>query len=127
MIKSHYPVGSRIELISLCNYEEGMPVGLRGTVVGIDDCPSLLMEWDNGRTLSILIGEDNFRKLTLQELDKEKVEKSKSYRFFKAYEDNIENNIISKMDSDKYMNALKENDALYLSEMLKQLHDEFES
>jgi hypothetical protein len=85
------------------------------------------MEWDNGRTLSILIGEDNFRKLTLQELDKEKVEKSKSYRFFKAYEDNIENNIISKMDSDKYMNALKENDALYLSEMLKQLHDEFES
>lgn len=39
MMKSLYPVGTRIELISFCNYEEGMPTGLRGTVVGIDDNP----------------------------------------------------------------------------------------
>jgi hypothetical protein len=54
-----YPVGTRIELRSLCNYEEGMPTGLKGTVVGVDDQPALLMEWDNGRSLSILPDEDD--------------------------------------------------------------------
>lgn len=127
MIRSLYPAGSRIELISLCNYEAGMPVGLRGTVVGVDDQPALLMNWDNGRTLSILIGEDNFRKLTPQEVDQEKIEKSKSYSLFKTYVDRIENKVISKMDFDKYMKALKENDTLYLAELLKQLQDEFDT
>ncbi len=70
-VKANYPTGTRIELISLCNYERGMPRGLRGDVVGVDDQPALLMNWDNGRTLSILIGEDNFRKLTAEEVSEE--------------------------------------------------------
>ena len=59
--KQQYPVGTRVELISLCNDEQGMPTGLRGTVVGVDDQPALLMDWDNGRSLSILPGEDSIR------------------------------------------------------------------
>jgi hypothetical protein len=55
-----YPVGTRIELRSLCNHEEGMHTGLKGTVVGVDDQPALLMKWDNGRSLSILPDEDDF-------------------------------------------------------------------
>ncbi|MHB1151646.1 MAG: DUF4314 domain-containing protein [Eubacteriales bacterium] len=72
--KKNYPIGTRIELMSLCNYEHGMPRGLRGEVVGVDDQPALLMNWDNGRTLSILIGEDSFRKLTAEEILEEKRE-----------------------------------------------------
>jgi hypothetical protein len=57
-----------VELEYLCNDEPGMPVGLRGTVLAIDDSPSLLMSWDNNRSLSLLPGEDRFRKLTPEEL-----------------------------------------------------------
>jgi hypothetical protein len=69
--KAIYSKGTRIELISLCNDERDMPRGLRGTVVGVDDQPSLLMEWDNSRTLSIFPGEDTFRKLTPKEIEEE--------------------------------------------------------
>ena len=69
--KKMYPPGTRIELAVLCNDEPGMPPGLQGTVVGVDAQPALLMEWDNGRTLSLLIGEDRFRKI--QELEQQPV------------------------------------------------------
>ena len=72
--KARYSVGTRIELISLCNDERDMPTGLRGTVVGVDDQPSLLMEWDSGRSLSLLPGEDSFRKLSPEEIQAENQE-----------------------------------------------------
>lgn len=60
MVKKQYPVGTRIQLDSLCNDERGMPSGLCGTVVGVDDQPALLMKWDNGRSLSLMLFDDNF-------------------------------------------------------------------
>ncbi len=60
MVKRQYPVGTRIQLNSLCNNEKGMPSGLCGTVMGVDDQPALLMKWDNGRSLSLLPFEDSF-------------------------------------------------------------------
>jgi hypothetical protein len=66
-----YPPGTRVELRSLCNDEQGMPNGLRGTVMDIDDPSSLHMNWDNGRTSSLLPGEDSFRKLTPKEITAE--------------------------------------------------------
>lgn len=69
--KARYTIGSRIELNYLCNDEPGMPKGLRGTIVAVDSQPALLMEWDNGRTLSLL-PEDRFRKLTSYEVEREK-------------------------------------------------------
>lgn len=61
--KKMYPPGTRVELTALCNDEPGMPPGLQGTVVAVDDQPALLMEWDNGRTLTLLVGEDRFFKV----------------------------------------------------------------
>jgi len=66
--KEMYPYGTRVELIELCNDEKDMPAGIRGTVVGVDDQPALLMHWDNGKSLSLLVDKDNFRKLTEQEV-----------------------------------------------------------
>ena len=60
MVKRQYPVGTRIQLNSLCNDEKGMPTGLCGTVIGVDDQPALLMKWDNGRSLSLLPYEYDF-------------------------------------------------------------------
>ena len=59
-VRRQYPVGTRIQLHSLCNNERDMPPGLCGTVVGVDDQPSLLMKWDNGRSLSLMPFEDSF-------------------------------------------------------------------
>jgi hypothetical protein len=71
-----YPVGTRIELHSLCNDEPGMPTGLRGTVRGHDDQPAILMAWDNNRSLSLLPGEDSFRRLTPEEISEEQQEQT---------------------------------------------------
>ena len=68
MVKQQYPVGTRIRLNSLCNDERDdafnialrANCGLCGTVIGVDDQPSLLMKWDNGRSLSLMPFEDSF-------------------------------------------------------------------
>ena len=62
-----YPPGTRVEVISLCNEEEHLKPGMNGTVVGVDDQPVLLVHWDNGSSLSLLIGQDQFRVIPEQE------------------------------------------------------------
>ncbi|MCL2508392.1 MAG: DUF4314 domain-containing protein [Oscillospiraceae bacterium] len=74
LLEQKYPVGTRIELNSLCNDERDMPSGLRGTVTGMDDQPALFMKWDNGRSLFLLPDEDSFRKLTPDEIAEEQAE-----------------------------------------------------
>jgi hypothetical protein len=73
-LTKRYPVGTRVELAYLCNDEPGMPTGLRGTVVSHDDQPSLLMSWDNTRSLSLFPSEDSFRTLTPEEIVEEQTE-----------------------------------------------------
>ena len=34
------------------------PVGTEGTVTGVDDTGSLLVDWDNGSGLNVVYGED---------------------------------------------------------------------
>ena len=59
-MRNQYPPGTRVEVISLCNEEEHLKPGMKGTVVGVDDQPALLVDWDNGSSLSLLIGQDHF-------------------------------------------------------------------
>ena len=42
-----------------------------GTVRYVDDAGTLAVAWDNGRCLSLIPGEDRFRKLTQQEIIQE--------------------------------------------------------
>ena len=44
---------------------------MRGTVQSVDDIGQLLMKWDNGRALALIPGEDSFRRLTQEEIDRE--------------------------------------------------------
>lgn len=59
-MQEKYPPGTRVEVVSLCNEEEHLKPGMKGTVVGVDDQPALLVDWDNGSSLSLLIGQDQF-------------------------------------------------------------------
>ena len=66
-MREKYPPGTRVEVISLCNEEEHLKPGMKGTVVGVDDQPALLVHWDNGSSLSLLIGQDQFRVIPEQD------------------------------------------------------------
>ena len=53
-IKEQYPVGTRIELISMDDPLAPIESGMKGTVDKVDDIGTLHMKWDNGRTLGIV-------------------------------------------------------------------------
>ena len=57
--KEKYPVGTRIELISMADDYSVAP-GTKGTVAHVDDMGTIHMKWDNGRTLGLIPGEDDF-------------------------------------------------------------------
>ena len=63
-IKEQYPVGTRIELIGMDDPYAPIESGMQGTVKNVDDAGTLHMEWDNGRTLGIVPGEDQFKVIT---------------------------------------------------------------
>jgi hypothetical protein len=60
-IRKQYPVGTRIELISMDDPHAPIEPGTQGTIEFIDDAGGLHMKWDNGRTLGIVPGEDSFK------------------------------------------------------------------
>ena len=61
-VRKEYPVGTRVELVRMDD-PQAPPVGMRGTVTGVDDTGSLLMRWDNGSGLNVVYGEDSVKKL----------------------------------------------------------------
>ena len=75
-IKQMYPPGTRIELICMNDPLAPVPSGTRGTVRAVDDIGTIFPEWDNGRTLGVVPGEDSFRKLTQEEIEAENQSKS---------------------------------------------------
>ena len=61
-IREQYPAGTRIELIRMED-EQAPPIGTSGTVVGVDDIGSIMVQWDNGSSLNVVYGEDRCRKI----------------------------------------------------------------
>ena len=69
--KKLYPPGTRIELISMKDPYALVPSGTRGSVKFVDSMGTIFPEWDNGRSLGVVPGEDSFRKLTQEEIETE--------------------------------------------------------
>lgn len=59
-IRKSYPKGSRVALIFMDD-TQAPPVGTLGTILGVDDIGSLMVEWDNGSRLNVIYGEDKVR------------------------------------------------------------------
>ena len=61
-VRELYPAGTRVELIRMDD-PQAPPAGTCGTVTGVDDTGSLLMNWDNGSGLNVVFGEDIVKKV----------------------------------------------------------------
>lgn len=61
-VRSNYPAGTRVELVQMED-AQAPPIGTRGTVWGVDDTASIMVQWDNGSGLHVVYGEDECRKL----------------------------------------------------------------
>lgn len=61
-VRRRFPAGTRVELLRMDDCQ-APPIGICGTVLGVDDTGSLLMRWDNGSGLNVVFGEDLVRKV----------------------------------------------------------------
>lgn len=57
MLKEKYKFGTRVELVQMDD-AQAPPIGTRGTVFGVDALGSIMVNWDNGSSLSVIYGID---------------------------------------------------------------------
>lgn len=61
-LREAYPKGSRVELVQMDD-PQAPPTGTHGTVIGVDDIGSIMVDWDNGCGLSVAWGADHCRRI----------------------------------------------------------------
>lgn len=57
MLRKKYPAGTRVELVDMDDVQ-APEVGTKGTVWGVDDTGSIMVQWDNGSGLHVIYGVD---------------------------------------------------------------------
>ena len=62
-IRREYPVGTRVELISMQDEYTKLAAGEKGTVIGVDVIGTIHVNWDCGSCLGIAYGEDLCKKV----------------------------------------------------------------
>ncbi len=67
-IRQQYPPGTEVELIAMPEDPYPVPPGTRGKVIMVDDAGQLVMKWNNGSSLSLIPGVDQFCKVPEQEI-----------------------------------------------------------
>ena len=63
-IKKRYPVGSRVVVDCMGDDPRPIPSGTKGTVVFVDDIGTVHCNFDNGRRLGLIPGEDAFHRVS---------------------------------------------------------------
>lgn len=55
--------GSRVRLVESRDAVSPIPAGSEGTVEFIDDLGTIFVDWDSGRSLGLIPGEDRFERI----------------------------------------------------------------
>lgn len=63
MLRKRYPAGTKVCLEAM-EGEHQMESGLKGTVTYVDDIGQILVQWENGSSLSLIPGVDRFHKIS---------------------------------------------------------------
>lgn len=61
-LRNQYPAGTRVELLEMDDVQ-APPIGTLGTVIGVDDPGSLMVNWNNGSGLNVVYGIDHVKKV----------------------------------------------------------------
>ena len=62
MLRINYPRGTRVVLVKMDDMQ-APPIGTHGTVTCVDDQGTIMVDWDNGSHLGVVLGEDECRKI----------------------------------------------------------------
>ena len=62
-LRAQFPIGSRIRLTTMGSDPQPLAPGSVGTLKAIDDIGTFHIKWDNGRSLGLVPGEDQFKVL----------------------------------------------------------------
>ena len=62
-VRAAYPIGARVELVSMADPYTSLKPGERGTVDYIDDTGTVFVKWDSGSTLGAVYGVDSIREV----------------------------------------------------------------
>lgn len=68
-LRKKYPVGTRIKLIYMDDVQS-IESGTKGTVELVDDGGNIHINWDNGRTLSLIENVDKFEIIKEKEMER---------------------------------------------------------
>ena len=60
-LRKQYPIGTKLQMITMRNEKYPVPPGTIGEVTHIDDLGSIHMKWQNGSSLAIIPEVDSFR------------------------------------------------------------------
>ena len=118
--KSMYPTGTRIELQHMGSDPHPIPDGTRGTVKAVDDIGTIHCDFDNGRHLGIVPGEDSFRLLTPDELLDEK-----SIKMQDEFIGKVNDEVIPAIDRKVMQDAYAAGNMSVTTEILRSLHEKF--
>ena len=63
VLRLQYPSGTRVELVCMDDVQ-APPTGTQGTVIGVDDTGSIMVDWDNGSGLNVIYGVDRCKEVS---------------------------------------------------------------
>ena len=118
--KELYKPGTRIELESMGDDPRPIEPGTRGTVRVVDDLGTIHCDFDNGRRLGLVPGEDTFRKLSQDELLEEQSEAKQ-----RLFIDKVNNEVIPSINWAGIKKAYQSGDMTVPTELLSMLHQKF--
>lgn len=61
-LRAEYPKGSSVVIVKMDDVQ-APPLGTQGTVQGVDDIGTIMVHWDNGSHLGVVLGADICHKI----------------------------------------------------------------